>query len=84
MPADENDVTRGDASARRPERLSRAEINKDALQDAVSATTGAVGEVMTTIVKAVGDVASSVGNLATELFEIRDASRRAKDDAGER
>ena len=66
-----------------PERLSRAEINKDAIQDAVSATTGAVGQVMGIVVKAVGDVATSVGDLATELFEIRDASRRAKKDAGE-
>ena len=68
---------------RGPERLSRGEINKDAIQDAVSATTGAVGQVMGIVVKAVGDVASSVGDLATELFEIRDASRRAKRDAGE-
>ncbi|QWC86270.1 hypothetical protein KLP28_06125 [Nocardioidaceae bacterium] len=68
---------------RRGDRLSRAEINKDAVQDAVTATTGAVGDVMGIVVKAVGDVARSVGGLATDLFEIRDASRRAKDDCGE-
>lgn len=57
--------------------LSRAEIAKDALQAGAQAGAHTVGEVTGIITKAVGDVAAAVGGLATELFEIRDASRRA-------
>ena len=72
-----------------PDHLSRAEIRKDSLQDAVQAAAGAVGEVTTIITTAVKDIAGAVGGLATELFEIRDSARRAAaahheqdDDAG--
>lgn len=58
--------------------LSRGEITKDALQTGVEATAGAVGQVATIVTGAVRDVASTVGGLATELFEIREASRRAR------
>ena len=57
--------------------LSKAEIRKDALQDGVTATTAAVGQVTGIVAGAVGDVARAVGGLATDLFEIRDAARRA-------
>ena len=57
--------------------LSRAEISKDAMQAGAQAAAGAVGEVATIITGAVKDVAGAIGSLATELFEIRDASRRA-------
>lgn len=60
------------------DQLSRNEIRKDALQDAVEATAGTVGSVATILTGAVRDVAKSVGGLATDLFEIRDASRRAE------
>lgn len=63
--------------------LSRAEIAKDAVQSGAEATAHAVGEVATIVTRAVGEVASAVGALATELFEIRDASRRAARDHGE-
>jgi hypothetical protein len=62
------------------ERLSKAEIRKDALQDTVEAAAGAVGQVATIITGAVKDVAGTVGGFATELFEIRDAARRAAAD----
>jgi hypothetical protein len=62
------------------ERLSKAEIRKDALQDAVEAAAGTVGQVATIVTTAVKEVAGTVGGFATELFEIRDAARRASDD----
>ncbi|HET9860766.1 MAG TPA: hypothetical protein VFQ19_13375 [Nocardioidaceae bacterium] len=58
--------------------LSKAEIRKDAVQDTVEATATAVGTVTTIVTTAVRDVARTVGGLATEVFEIRDAVRRAR------
>jgi len=60
--------------------LSKGEIRKDALQDGVEATAGAVGAVATIITGAVREVARTLGGLATELYEIRDSARRAADD----
>lgn len=62
------------------DRISRTEIRKDALQDAVEATATAVGAVAATVTSAVRDVARTVGGLATDLFEIRESARRARDD----
>lgn len=63
------------------DRISKAEIRKDALQEGLVATASTVGQVATIITGAVRDVTRSVGGLATELFEIRDAARRAGQDA---
>ena len=60
--------------------LSKAEIRKDAVQGTVEAAAGTVGQVATILTGAVKDVAGALGGLATELFEIRDAARRASDD----
>lgn len=60
-----------------PDHLSKGEIAKDAIQAGAEAAATAVGEVATILTKAVGDVAAAVGGLATEIFEIRDSSRRA-------
>lgn len=60
--------------------LSKAEIRKDAIQNSVEAAAGTVGQVATILTSAVKDVAGAVGNLATEVFEIRDAARRANTD----
>jgi hypothetical protein len=57
--------------------LSRTEISKDAAQAGAEAAIGTVGEVATIITGAVKEVAGAIGGLATELFEIRDASKRA-------
>jgi hypothetical protein len=65
------------------ERLSKAEIRKDAIQDGVEAATQAVGQVTNIVVGAVGEVAKAVGGFATDLFEIKDAAKRARDDAGD-
>ncbi|MCW2846402.1 MAG: hypothetical protein JWR90_376 [Marmoricola sp.] len=63
-----------------PDKLSKAEIRKDALQDGVTAASQAVGSVTTIITTAVGDIARAVGGFATEMFEIRDAARKASQD----
>ena len=62
------------------DKLSRAEIRKDALQDGVTAATHTVGAITTIVTTAVGDVARALGGFATEIFEIRDAARRAGED----
>ena len=62
--------------------LSKAEIRKDALQSTVEATATAVGGVATILTGAVRDIARTVGDLATDVFEIRDAARRAEVDQG--
>ena len=64
----------------RNDRLSKAEIRKDALQDGVTAASHVVGSVATILTTAVGDVARAVGGFATEIFEIRDSARRAQRD----
>lgn len=60
-----------------PDRLSKAEIRKDALQEGVVSATAAVGQVTQIVAGAVGDVARTLGSFATDLFEIRDSARRA-------
>jgi len=60
------------------DRLTKGEIRKDALQHTVEAGAEAVAAVTTTLANAVRDVASAVGGFATEVFEIRDAARRAR------
>jgi hypothetical protein len=60
-----------------PDKLSKAEIRKDALQEGVTAASQAVGSVATIVTTAVGDIARTIGGFATELFEIRDSARRA-------
>lgn len=60
--------------------LSKGEIRKDAVQDAVQAAASTVGQVTSILSTAVREVAGAVGGFATEIFEIRDASRRASDE----
>ena len=64
----------------RRDRLSKAEIRKDALQEGVTAASHAVGSMATILTTAVSDVARTLGGFATELFEIRDSARRAERD----
>jgi hypothetical protein len=65
------------------ERLSGAEIGKDAVQSTVEAAAATVGEVATIITAAVRDIATAFGGLATEVFEIREASRKAAEDGAD-
>ena len=59
------------------DRLSRTEIGKDVLQESVEAVASTVGEVTNIITTAVKDVASAIGGLATDAFDIRDGARQA-------
>ena len=63
-----------------PDELSKAEIGKDAIQSTAEAAATAVGEVATIITSAVRDVATAIGGFATEVFEIREAARKASDE----
>lgn len=63
--------------------LSKGEIRKDAVQDAVQAAASTVGQVTSILSTAVREVAGAVGGFATEIFEIRDASRRASSEHGD-
>ena len=58
--------------------LSKAEIRKDAVQQAIGAAAGTVGQVTTILTAAVRDVADALGGFATDMFELRDATRRAE------
>lgn len=60
--------------------LSRAEIAKDALQHTVEAGAETVAAVSGILTTAVRDVARAVGGFATEMFEIREAARRASEE----
>jgi hypothetical protein len=59
--------------------LSSTEIGKDAVQSAVEAAATTIGQVTSIIAHAVKDVASAMGGFATEVFEIRDSARRARE-----
>ncbi len=63
-----------------PDKLSKAEINKDSIQSAAEAAATTVGEVATIITTAVRDIASVVGGFATEVFEIRESAKKAADE----
>jgi hypothetical protein len=65
------------------ERLSDAEIGKDAVQATVEAAASTVGQVATIVTAAVREVATAIGDFATEVFEIREASRKAAEDGGD-
>jgi hypothetical protein len=57
--------------------LSKNEIRKDAVQGVVEAAATTVGEVTTILTTAIKDLAGALGGLATEVFELRDAARKA-------
>ena len=60
------------------DRLSKAEINKDALQETMEAGVQTVSQVMSIITGAVRDVTTTIGSFATDAFEIREGVRKAK------
>lgn len=57
--------------------FSKSEIRKDAVQNTVEATVTTVSQVGGIVTRAVKDIVGAVGGLATEVFEIRDAARKA-------
>jgi hypothetical protein len=63
------------------EKLDGLETRKDTIQVAVESGASHVGGIVAIVIGAVRDVTREVGEWATDLFEIRDAARRARADA---
>lgn len=60
--------------------LENDETRKDMVQVVVESGATHVGNVMGIVVGAVRDVTRELGDWATDVFEIRDAARRARAD----
>lgn len=60
--------------------LDKLETRKDTIQVAVESGATHVGSIMSIVVGAVREVTREVGDWATDVFEIRDAARRARRD----
>jgi hypothetical protein len=76
-------MTTGSPDSGNGDKLSGAEIGKDAVQSTVEAAANTVGQVAMIVTAAVRDVATAIGDFATEVFEIREASRKAADDGAD-
>ena len=59
--------------------LSKAETRKDVVQVVVESGATHAGRIAGIVSGAVRDVTRELGEFTTELFEMRDASRRAED-----
>jgi hypothetical protein len=64
--------------------LSRLETGKDTLQVVVESGATHAGRIAVIVAGAVRDVTRELGEWATDVFEIRDAARRARADGSER
>ena len=60
--------------------LDRLETRKDTIQVVIESGTTHIGSIVGIVVGAVRDVTREVGDWATDVFEIRDAARRARED----
>jgi hypothetical protein len=60
--------------------LDKLETRKDVAQAVVESGVEHVGRIMSIVVDAVADVTSEIGSWATDVFELRDAARRAQAD----
>ncbi|HEV2997480.1 MAG TPA: hypothetical protein VGX16_00110 [Solirubrobacteraceae bacterium] len=60
------------------EKLDRLETRKDTIQVAVESGATHVSSIVGVLAGAVRDVTREIGDWATDLFEIRDAARRAR------
>ena len=63
------------------ETLDTDETRKDMVQVAIDSGATHVGNIMGIVVGAVRDVTRELGDLATDVFEMRDATQRARADA---
>lgn len=63
------------------ENLTKAEIRKDQIQESMDAATHAVGQVSNVVISAVSEVVTAIGGFATELFEMREAAKKAREDS---
>ena len=61
--------------------LDRLETRKDTIQVVIESGATHVGGIVGIVVGAVRDVTREVGEWATDVFEIRDAARRARTDS---
>src|SRR5271167_2446816 len=61
--------------------LDRLETRKDTVQVAVESGAAHVGSIVGIVVGAVRDVTRELGEWATDVFEMRDAARRARADS---
>jgi hypothetical protein len=61
--------------------LDTLETRKDTIQVVIESGATHVGSIVGIVVGAVRDVTREVGDWATDVFEIRDAARRARADA---
>ncbi len=57
--------------------LGRAEIAKDTVQVLTETTAAHVGRIASIVTGAIRDVAREIGDLASDVFEMRDAAERA-------
>jgi len=62
--------------------LDKAETRKDTLQVAIDSGATHVGQIMGIVVGAVRDVTRELGDWATDVFEMREAGKRAEADEG--
>jgi hypothetical protein len=62
------------------ETLDRLETRKDTIQVVIESRATHVGSIVGIIAGAVREVTREVGDWATDVFEIRDAARRARTD----
>ncbi len=60
--------------------LERIEVRKDTLQVAIESGATHVGQIMGIVVGAVRDVTRELGDWATDVFEMREAAKRAESD----
>ncbi|HEY2160412.1 MAG TPA: hypothetical protein VGH24_03825 [Solirubrobacteraceae bacterium] len=63
-----------------PMPLGKLETRKDVAQAVIESGIDHVGRIIGIVVGAVGDVTTEIGSWATDVFELRDAARRAQTD----
>lgn len=64
-------------------KLSKAEVRKDTAQELIESGAEHAGRIATIVTGAVRDVTREIGEFATDVFEMREASRRAREDGGD-
>jgi hypothetical protein len=62
--------------------LDKVETRKDTLQVAIESGATHAGQIMGIVAGAVRDVTRELGDWATDVFEMRDAAKRAEADEG--
>jgi hypothetical protein len=62
--------------------LEKSETRKDTIQVAIESGFSHIGQIMSIIVTAGRDVTRELGDWASDIFEMREAARRARVDRG--